>query len=296
MARWNDLWFRPIPPHIYAVLRALFGVLCILDLLGATPVSMFWDPNGIVPLPGGGLGLRAWVVESGFGGTLGQLFFWGTLLVYAAMTVGLAPQLTVVAGFAATIFQSAWNLLPLSSAHQVLTVVLFALVWADCGSALTITRRPVPPPPRPIAPLRLIQYQVALIYFSSGVSKFAGGVWRDGSAVYYALTSNVVQRWPLDAMPPVLQDLSILATYGTLVFELGFPLLVWGRRTRALVLWAGVMLHLGVWLTLEVGPFSWVMTATYVAFLDPEYVARLVQGSVSFPLRARTPTDPASPA
>jgi hypothetical protein len=141
----------------------------------------------------------------------------------------------------------------------------------------------------------MLQYQVAVIYLSSGLSKFAGPLWRDGSAVYYSLSNNVVQRVPVEVMPPALLDLTVLATYGTLAFELGFPLLVWGRRTRPWVLWSGVMLHLGVWLTLEVGPFSWVMMATYVAFLDPEDVARLVQGT-AFYRRTQTPTAPASPA
>jgi len=122
----------------------------------------------------------------------------------------------------------------------------------------------------------VLQYQVCLIYFSSGVSKFSSELWRDGSAIYYAMSHNVVQRFPVDVLPLPLQGVATLTTYGTLAFELAFPLLVAWRRTRILTLIAGVGLHLGAWVTLEVGPFSWVMIATYIAFLPPERLATLV--------------------
>jgi len=80
----------------------------------------------------------------------------------------------------------------------------------------------------------------------------------------------------VDVLPLPLQGVATLTTYGTLAFELAFPLLVAWRRTRILTLIAGVGLHLGAWVTLEVGPFSWVMIATYIAFLPPERLATLV--------------------
>jgi hypothetical protein len=91
------------------------------------------------------------------------------------MTVGLAPQVTVIAGFACDgVSGGRGTCCRCPPRPSGVDAVLFALVWADCGGALTITRRAAPLRPQPIAPLRLIQYQVALIYFSSGVSKFAG--------------------------------------------------------------------------------------------------------------------------
>ena len=42
------------------------------------------------------------------------------------------------------------------------------------------------------------------------------------------------------------------------------------RRTRAAALLGGIGLHLGLGLTMELGPFSVVMIACYAAFLDPE--------------------------
>ena len=279
--RWHHYWLRPIPPHIYAVLRMVFGILCIFDLLGATPVSMFWDLDGITPVPGGGVwGFRAWVADSGFAPLAARVFFAGSFLAYLCMALGIS-QAAVIASFAASICQGFWNVLPLSSAHQALIAVLFSLVWVDCCQVLTLTRaRGARETVRPqlIGPLRVLQYQVCLIYLYSGVTKFTGPLWRDGSALYYALSHNVVQRFPVDVLPASLLGLATVATYGTLVYELAFPGLVAWRRTRAWALLGGVALHLGAWLTVEVGPFSWVMIATYIAFISPERVANLVTG------------------
>src|SRR6185295_11663260 len=105
----------------YAVLRIAFGVLCLLDLLGATPISMFWDLNGIAPLPGGGTwGFRSWVVASGFAPVAAWVVFTGTLLAYLCMTLGIGGQAAVFASLLANVWQTAWNVLPLSASHQAL--------------------------------------------------------------------------------------------------------------------------------------------------------------------------------
>ena len=277
--RWERYWFHPVLPHLYAVLRVVFGSLAILDLLGTTPVDMFWDVDGIAPIPGlGNWGVRSWVAESGFAPVFARLFFFGTLTLYSCMTAGIGGQAAVVGSFLASVWHTAWNVLPLSAAHQVPTAVIFCLIWVDCGQVLTVwpaLRKGTQPQPQSIAPLRLLQYQVCLIYLTSGVSKFSGPLWRDGTAVYYAFSHNVVQRFPVD-VPPALEPVATLATYGTLVFELSFPVLVAWRRTRVATLIVGVLLHAGAWILLEIGPFSPMMIATYIAFVPPERVAALV--------------------
>ena len=47
----------------------------------------------------------------------------------------------------------------------------------------------------------------------------------------------------------------------------------WSRR---LALVTGVLMHLGMFVTLELGLFSLMMIASYLAFVDPFKVARFV--------------------
>jgi hypothetical protein len=224
-------------------------------------------------------------VDAGLGAPLGWTFFFACAAAFTAMTLGVRARVTVVAAFLASLLQTRWNPLPLSLAHQVLVATLFTLMWAESGEVLAVERRPRQVESCPVWPLRLLQIQVALIYVNSGLWKLLGSAWRDGTAVYYALSSDVFQRFP-GGVPPGIFWLSAAATYLTLAWEIAFPVLVIWRPTRRIALVLGVLLHLGTWMTMEIGAFSWMMLATYVAFLDPVWVAAVV-GRIDGRLRGR---------
>jgi uncharacterized membrane protein YphA (DoxX/SURF4 family) len=205
----------------------------------------------------------------------------------------------------------------------VLTAVLFCLVWADCGARPSIDewrerRRkrdgaagpPIPSPTnhidegscQPIWPLRLIRAQVALVYLTSGLFKLLGPMWRDGSAVYYTTGQNIFGRvFHVYPLPASLGWMLTVLTYLTVLWELSFPLMLLNRVTRRIALVTGVAMHLGIWATMEVGPFTWMMLAAYVAFLDPAAVTRLTaiwgRSHKRFPLEtgAAVPAAPPSP-
>jgi hypothetical protein len=283
--RWQRFWFSPVPPHSFAVLRILFGGLGMAGLIGVTPVSMYWPLDSISPLPDHGVAFRAQLFALGAGTAAGWVFFVVLLLAFVAMTAGYATEWAVPVCFIGSVFQTFWNHLPLSSAHQVLIAVLFCLVWADTGSVLSLdawrrgrrtARDHSVSDAQPVWPLRLIQFQVALIYLNSGLWKLFGPTWRDGSAVHDSLNLNIFHRFP-NAAAPEYEWLLTLGTYATLFWELAFPVLLLHAWTRSAALISGCLLHIGLWLTLELGPFSWIMIASYVAFLEPHALSRLVR-------------------
>lgn len=281
-SRWERIWFAAVPPHSFALLRILFGVMGLASLAGLTPVEMFWPSDGLVPLSEDGLGPRAWLVRTGLGVPFGWTFFAVMVATFTAMTLGFRSDLAVLAGYFGLLLQTHWNRLPLSSAHQVMQVVLFCLMWTQTGRVWSLDARlarrngAVDSKQRDLElwPLQLLRIQIALIYASSGLFKVLNPPWRDGSAVHWALSLNSFHRFPWP-VPPQADSLLTFASWGALLFELLFPVLVWPRLTRGTILMAGVLLHLGLWLTLELGPFSWVMVASYAAFIDPHRVARL---------------------
>ncbi len=273
VARWERLWFREAPPQPFALLRLAFGLLGLINLLGLLPVSMFWTIDGLTPIPNPG-GVRAMLMELGLGTIAGWLLYGVSVGAFAAMAVGWNSNAAVVVSFLTTVLQTHWTRLPLSSANQVMAVLLFCLLWADTGALWSIdaVRRQRRGTSRgsllqPVWPLLLIRCQVALIYGSSGLWKLFGSAWRDGTAVYYTLNINIFHRFPYQ-VPDSFSWFLSLATYATIAWEIAFPVLVMFRRTRWLALLSGVALHLGLWVALEVGPFSWVMMAAYVAFLE----------------------------
>ena len=276
LARWERVWFQDVTPHSYALLRILFGAIGFVSVLGMTPVAEFWTPGGLFS-PTAGSGVRAQILSSGLGDLIGTIYFWTMLTAFAATALGYRSGTAVAVAFVGSVFQPFWNRLPLSSAHHVVVVVLFCLLWVECERVWSVDawrgRAKAVGASEPIWPLRLIRFQIALIYLNSGLWKLTGEQWRDGSAVHFASALNVFQRFPYD--PPAALDLMMtIGTYVTLAWEIAFPLLILLPWTRRLALVMGVLLHLGMAFVMELGPFSAIMIASYAAFLPPENTAK----------------------
>jgi len=272
-------WSADVPPHSYALLRMAFGAIGLLSLAGLTPVSMFWALDGLSPLSADGTGPRAWLLAHGWGTLAGWAVFGALVAVFVALTIGFRSDVAVMLGFIGLVAQDHWNHLPLSSAHQVMIVLLFCLMWAETGGVWSADAYLAGAAAKggaaraPAWPLMLMRCQIAIIYGSTGLWKLAYPVWRDGSAVHWALSLNVFHRvpWPV---PASAAPFVAMLTWGTVLFELSFPVLVLFRRTRSLALAGGIALHLGLFAALELGPFSLIMIASYLAFLDPCTTAR----------------------
>jgi hypothetical protein len=281
---WERFWFAEIPPHCYALLRILFGMLAVVSLLQVRELTLFWDVDGLVPGMQDGMGVKASLFASGLGHVVGRGLFFAILASYGCMALGLWSTMSVAVSFLALSAQVYWNHLPLTGAHSVIQAIVLCLVFADCGAVWSLdswlARRRgandgvLGAVTYPIAPLRLIRVQIALIYLSSGLWKLFNEQWRDGSAVHYVLNNNVYQRFRLQ-VPPGLDWLTTLLTYGVLFWEISFGLMILYRPTRRIAIIVGVMMHLGMLTMIEIGPFGWVMLASYVSFLEPERVPSL---------------------
>jgi hypothetical protein len=273
-ARFADAFAHEIPPHSYALLRIAIGAVGVLSVIGMTPFEMYWPLDGLSPLPGSGV--RAWIAAHELGTVAGAVLFIWMTCSFSAMTVGFHSDLAVFASFVGQVALTHWNNLPLSSAHQVATVLLFCLLWAPTGQVWSVDalRRPDVRRPVPAWPLWLMRVQVAIIYLSSGLHKFAYPMWRDGSAVHWAMNLNAFHRFPWP-WPASLAPLEAFLTWSTLFFELTFWVFVLFRQTRPWILLAGIGLHLGLFLSLELGPFSPLMIVSYLCYLAPETTKKL---------------------
>ena len=80
------------------------------------------------------------------------------------------------------------------------------------------------------------------------------------------------------------------ASLGTLVFEIGYPFLIWRPAFRTLMLWFAVLLHLGIGTLMGLKTFSMLMLAFNIAFLQPETI-RWALGKLT-PRRWREEVEP----
>nr|MDP9167729.1 HTTM domain-containing protein [Actinomycetota bacterium] len=117
-------------------------------------------------------------------------------------------------------------------------------------------------------PIRLLQVQLTLIYLFAVQAKLSEKTWVDGSALLYAWDTD--GKWALISAPEWLSTNAVLlnaVTWAAILVELSIAVLVWVRRCRPWVLVIGVLLHLAMMLTLNVGFFSLAMYVLYLAFV-----------------------------
>ena len=164
-------------------------------------------------------------------------------------------------------------LLTVSGADTLLLCTAFALMFTPSGAAYALDarrtrlRRGDGPADPIVAPwgFRLIQIQLTILYFMTGLLKARGTTWADGSALYYVLSDPEFRRasFGLTAYPALMNAL----TFGALLLELALPFLLWVRAARPFVIPAGVMLHAGIIATVNIPVFSELCVATYLLFL-----------------------------
>jgi hypothetical protein len=117
---------------------------------------------------------------------------------------------------------------------------------------------------------RLIQVHLALIYAMSGLAMASNDAWWGGEAVWWLLArpeeyAFALTPW-MDSHPYVIN----LWTYAILLFQLAFPVLVWTRLWRPLLValaipvWALTALASGLYL------YSAIMLLGTLTFVAPE--------------------------
>ncbi len=126
--------------------------------------------------------------------------------------------------------------------------------------------------------LRLIQLHVVLIYGVAGLAKLQGPSWWTGLALWKTMTTGefvVFDFTPLAAWPILINFL----THASLALELLYPVLVWVRIIRPLLLASVIVLHVGI-AVMSPGllEFALAMIAANLAFVPGAWLRGWVTG------------------
>lgn len=116
--------------------------------------------------------------------------------------------------------------------------------------------------------LVLIMAQVCLIYATAGWYKIQGGVWQDGTAVYYSMNIGFLNPWPeLTEVLTGNSGIVLLLTYATVMVQVAFPFSLLNRRVKNVMLAILIAEHLGIGLLMGLPFFSMAMIAIDLIFL-----------------------------
>jgi predicted DCC family thiol-disulfide oxidoreductase YuxK len=182
------------------------------------------------------------------------------------------------------------NLTIVYGADSIIACLLFILCLAPIGRAMSLDRvravraakrgnlaAMLPPYTSPWAGacIRLIQIQMAVLFFYSAAGKLRTDEWWAGDAIWLATSTYEFYNPVLLHVLARHYWLVTVATYSTLLIEIAFPFLIWQRRTRPYLLAGAIFLHLMFGILLRLIYFSFVMIVGHMSFVYPDWLHRL---------------------
>ena len=296
-SRWVALLDRHEDPLALAVCRVI-AAGTVAHHLAATWWSGAWRAIWVDVGHGGMLPLEAgWMAPFG-GWTPGNasVLLAATLLASLLLACGLFTRVAAVAAWLGFRTLVAANPESGGSYDELLVSTLLLLALSGAGGTLSLDARfrgrrrsAVPAWPRYVLIVQLV-----LMYWMTGLQKVSAGWLPFGSmdALWYILQQPTWHRFDMRWMAP-LYPLTRAATVTTWVFEQTAPgllLAMWFRHTasrpgrirgwfnrhdlRTKYLAVGLALHLGIFVTMEVGAFLGAVLALYACcFSPPEWRA-----------------------
>ncbi len=108
-----------------------------------------------------------------------------------------------------------------------------------------------------------------MIYLTTALLKTNGANWLNGTAIHFVIHNTEVGRFRFEFLThyPILIN---LMTYGGLLIEFSLAFLLWFRAARPWVIAAGLTLHAGILLLVNIPIFGELTTAVYLTYLGPE--------------------------
>lgn len=202
-------------------------------------------------------------------------------------TVGLFTRWAGAVAFVILASTHVRNPAVLYGADSVARIWVFYLLLMPCGRAWSIdaVRARVrtggrafrgPPALMEAWPVRLLQFQVALVYLATGVSKFYGSDYHEGTALWFALANPTYSRFYVIAEPVLSSSAPLLAvlTIVTLWWELAFAFMMPLRVTRRAALGMGLFVHGGIFVAMQIQFWGPLMLLSYLSFASGRGVHR----------------------
>ncbi len=283
---WNAFFFVPKSPLPIALFRILYGLLVIVTLLLLRPDWLTWfGTHAWVSLstmhtlePGPRLNLFTIIPQNDI---WIEALFWIFLASASLLTVGLFTRFNSVLVYLCLTSIQQRNLYITSGGDTFLRLAGFFLIFAPAGAALSVDRlirirrgkEGTSVLPRPPWAQRMIQFELALLYFSSFCWKVQGAPWIQGTALYYVYHLDEFHRFPVPSLflrPTILK----LGSWMALALEFSLGTLIWIKEFRYILLSLGVLFHLWLEYSLNIPMFEWDVLAAYVLFIEPEDLTR----------------------
>jgi len=279
---WDRFFFAPQTAKVLGLYRIAIGLVTIYCFaLFAKDVTAFFSDRGLIPFSS---------VENNTHRDFHTILRWigypwsvkcalaALFLAGISFTVGFYTRTSSILLFLLVLSFHERNQQVLNGGDVVLRTQLFLFMFAPAGAALSLDsliRRKRHPNeaagPALVAPWaqRLMQFQIAIIYFVSAYAKWSGDLYRNGSAMYYVfglIDFNIRGVERLMNYPVIYSGL----TFAMLFVEIAIPFLMWFHAARPYAVVMGLLLHLWIMIVMTIPVFGILMVATYISWFSEE--------------------------
>ncbi len=281
---WNQFWFTPAQSQPLAVVRIATGLLAMVYFLTFTGDLTRWlAPDSLLPqetvnrlLGGDAEGVRNYRYSLlSLATKSNELWIFHSLALAAAALLAAGLFSRAAAAVTLVMLLSYVHRVPMISglAEPILCPLLFYLCFAPSGEWFGVNawlkRRKTGENPQPSVfanlCLQLIQVHLAALVFMMGMSKLAQQPWWVGDAMWYLLAQTRSRPFDLTFLRGSPFVLNAWA-HTIVAFEFAFPILIWNRFARPLLLIVGTILWLSIALASGHLIFALAMIAASVAF------------------------------
>lgn len=281
---WNRFFYSHTDATALSLFRIMFGFFLFLNGISLVEDFDAWfgvGTNALVPLHDSftfyndlRINIFKWLSPT-------ELSAWFVLLTYILTSIGVMigfkTRISTIICFILMVSLQNRNYAILNSGDTIMRCMLFLMMFAPTQVKYSVDaylreKDGIPYNTNiPILTLRLMQLQFSLVYLATTLFKLKGYDWVDGTAVYY--TSRLV-NFQRVVLPFIFDFPSFVkfATWSALFIEFAMGTLVWVKELRIWVLLAGILLHLGIEVSMSIGFFEWVMIAGYMLFLEPKEI------------------------
>lgn len=312
---WNRFWFSASDPLPLGVLRIATGLVALYVVAAYTPdLERYFGANGLVPmemvldletqtrddgvrqdLPGQ---IREAMPRQYRFSYLDRLRTPGArrtahalgLVAVALFTCGFLTRCTAIASLVVVLSYLHRGPMLTSQVEPILVFVLFYLCIGPAGatcsfdawlrsrraaSAVQAIRAPQLPSPWATLTLRLIQVHLVLVYAMMAVGKLGVNDWWAGMAMWYliARTEQRMVDWTALHQAPLLVN---AWSYAVMFWQAAFPILVWNRLARPLMLAVNAIMWALMAPVIGNVPLAVMMVVASLAFVSAETMRTVI--------------------
>ncbi|MEZ6073260.1 MAG: HTTM domain-containing protein [Pirellulales bacterium] len=308
-AGWNAFWFEPRDVATVALMRILSGVMALYFVASFSPDLMAWfGADGMLPVslaerfqPDGAK--LSYLTYLSSPTDLG-IAHAASLIVVVLYTAGMFTRVTSVLATIAVLSYIHRAPVVTSQFEPVLAMTMVYLCIAPTGRRWSFdawrAARKAEDEDRPLelkttsvaanVATRLIQIHLCAVFVMMALAKISGEAWWSGIGVWWLIArpdSRLVDLTGLLAEHPYIIN---LWTHGIVLFEFAFPVLIWNRTARPMLIVLAALHWSMLALITSLVPFCVMMFIATLAFVEPP-VVRGLMARLSHATTAPVPSD-----